>query len=118
MQSPINLVAPNPNAIKTSPDFGFEYKFESNLPARIVKNSMEVVIKFPTSFAGGMKIIYGLKQIMAFTVEFISFKFPAEHTQNDSRYDGEFVIHMKHITANDDRVNFLINFRKLLPQMD
>jgi carbonic anhydrase len=105
MQSPVNLVAPNSQAVTTKPDFIIDYKFQNDLPVIINKEGIEIVLRFST-FAGGMKIEYGVGQLMSFNLEKITFKFPSEHTINGSRYDGDFVLHMKQITENDDRVFF------------
>jgi hypothetical protein len=105
MQSPINIVAPVPLPDGTTGhNFFIDYKFEKEVPVKIVPNGIEIVVKF-IEFAGAFKVIY--KQdgsMVSYQPKLMSFRFPAEHTINKYRLDGEIVLVCEEITPRNNKV--------------
>lgn len=106
MQSPVPIKV-DLTGVSVQPRFALEYGFPNNLPFMVAKNQEEVVIDFLTTGSnnGYLRLQYGLYEV--FVKEFnpfrISFRFPAEHTIDDNRYDGEIIIHFNEKVDNDDK---------------
>ncbi len=102
MQSPINIIAPAPNA-DTPANFLIDYKFVDEAPVTIKTNFSEILIEF-NDFAGGLKVEYGEGKMLSYVIKTMSFRFPSEHLINGYRLDGEILLNGEEVTESNNRV--------------
>jgi len=111
MQSPIPIKM-DPTQATVPQQFGFSFDFANNIPFVVRKNQEEVVIDFLTggNDNGILKVEFGVYEIMikVFNPTKIVFKFPAEHTIEDNRWDGEIVLQFEEKVDNNDKVIIII----------
>jgi len=109
MQSPINIIAPvKEESGSTGNEFFIDYKFGKAIPVAINTNGVEMIVKL-LGYGGAFKLIYKKDGTMvSYKPINISFRFPAEHTINGFRLDGEIVIVCDEITPKNNKVNNII----------
>jgi len=107
MQSPVPIKI-DPVAESTQPRFGFTYNFANSIPFVVRKNQDEVIIDFlsPDTENGKLTCMFGQFDVNVkdFHPYRMVFRFPAEHTINDNRYDGEIVVMFNERIDNKDKV--------------
>lgn len=115
MQSPIPIKV-EPNAPSIQPRFMFSFSFANNIPYEVVKHKEEIRIVFTSkpNENGSLRMEFGTYELMVknFFPYQIVFRFPAEHTLNDNRYDGEIVLQFIENIDNNDKVLINLNDRK------
>ena len=110
MQSPININAPETTPGAQAPaNFVIDYKYENKIPVTIKVKGPEMIVNFD-GFAGGIKIEYGEGKMLSYTVNYMSFRFPAEHLINGYRLDGEILLIGEEVTENNNRVIILLPY--------
>jgi hypothetical protein len=112
MQSPV-AINHKPSSPIAQARFGFNFDFINGLQFDVEKYQEEVRIVFKSNPTGHLRLEFGTYEFMAMDyVPFqLVFRFPAEHTINDNRYDGEVIIQMKEKIEGDDQVNLTFNIR-------
>lgn len=109
MQSPIPVHV-EANGPSLQPRFGFTFTFGNELPFVVKKNQDEVIIEFLRKGRenGQLVMQFGSYEIMVkeFNPYRMVFRFPAEHTIDGNRYDGEIHVHFHERVDNDDEVTF------------
>jgi len=104
MQSPININTPKSNEALTGNNFYLDYKFEKEVPFVVTRHGPEVVVKFQ-GYGGALKVIYKEDGTMvSYQPKYISFRFPAEHTINKFRLDGEIIVVFDEIAPKNNEV--------------
>jgi len=102
MQAPINIIAPVEDKLgNTGLPFSIDYNFAHSVPVLVQSNGVEIVVKLLEN-AGAFKIVYRVDgRMLSFHPRQISFRFPAEHTINSYRLDGEIIIVCEEVTPYD-----------------
>ena len=110
MQSPINIIAPEPEDIGTTGQpFHIEYNFSKAVSTIVTTNGVEMVVNF-LDYTGALKMIYNNSGAMvSFTPKHLSFRFPAEHTINGYRLDGEIILICDEIAPSNNKANTITN---------
>jgi len=108
MQSPIDI---NPGTIATEKQSIFiNYNFQNNITFNVSKNGEEIVVNF-SGDTGYLQYEYrdykNLAHHKNFTLNRMSFRFPAEHTVAGNRLDGEILFEFNE--QGNDQVNKPIN---------
>jgi carbonic anhydrase len=99
LQSPIDIETSKVSGVKEKEEinFGINYHFEDILTS-IRKNNNQMLVHF-LNYAGLLKFFVGNVNLV-FQPQYLSFRFPGEHTIDGKRYPGEVLIHFTELNPN------------------
>lgn len=108
MQSPINI-----ETMKIFPSeeaFYFNFQFYNNITSVVTLDEEEVIVNFSGNNTGSLQLYYSsennkdIQITRNFTLSRMTFKFPAEHTVDGNRLDGEIYFLFNEV-GNDEVFN-------------
>ena len=109
MQSPINIVTNTTTQNIKEVNFKTKYAFSSKIHFMVKYHCEEVIIDFLEPESNGFLELDIVENNSSTKIKFhpsgLYFRFRAEHTINDKRYDGELVFVFKEATNHNDMVN-------------
>ena len=111
MQSPIDIktgkIPVYPNTVN------IKYDFKNEISMKVSKNSEEVVVNFQESKNSTSILTFDYHTInqspqeRKFKLDRLSFRFPAEHTINGNRLDGELLFEFAEIGPDKVYLKFI-----------